>query len=979
MAQVQREFGDDDDGTPTAATSAASSSGEDYALVIGVNDYPGLRSLRGAIADARAFAAWLIDTDGGGLRREHVHEIVSTGQPLAPVGQEINDALEDIFLHAKQSGGRRFYFYFSGHGCVGDRANDLALCLANWSNLRRRAALSSEAWLDVVVRSGIFDEVAFFLDCCRVWTARAVGLPPHVDFAAPVKRARGTRVFLAYATEFQQVAVEVDASSEYAQLESRGIFTQALITGLRDAARTHDGTVTARSLKKYVEMATEHRARELGFYQRAEVLNGFDDASPFGSSRPGASGMNSSSTWDTTHDMGPSPYATSDTQDSHSEFAPEMVMSVDWLAAYMLLHETGKLEMRHAAGEDRHAASRFLLVALPREPRRHVKTTWRRGGWWLSRHDQTINILNENPKNSDRKKPLVVSARLPPGAYLLQHTGPAPRDIMVHLYDGWTTLIAIDDAFDPRFESARVFLLPGRSDDLPAVSQLDEGVGFYLALLNSSGFGPHVASYAMQFPMPSDNPMLGLLTAHLLARQNDPDAGRIDSIADQLESRLGACPDIDALRLRAALIRKSDLPRLKVTDPPMLREGLLAFVEASHRIPELIPSGSLFEHACIERLVDSPLSSWPGRAIKTDGDDWLTTSIEDLATQCGGDTTTLDAPTIARQLGVPTQAITTRIATTRRRSTTKVSTAPAVISTNTSSQETAPIPSSVPLSPRTPSIPGYQFERLIGKGGMGQVYLAKRVDTDTRVAVKVMQAQAAASKEARRRFLHEIDTMAVLRHDRIVGLLDHGDAHRCFYFAMKYYDQGNVADWVLRKGRPKFDVAVRLILDVLEGLAHAHERNYVHRDIKPQNILLDGRGGVVIADFGLAKCFEEAQLWDITKTGRTHGTVDFMPREQAVNFKRVRPATDVWAVAAVFYWLLCGCIPRDTSGSGSSFFTVLRNRVISIRERGIRLSPEVCDLLDRALSDDPQVRPIDAGAFRSQLEQTTGIKSARRG
>ena len=237
-----------------------------------------------------------------------------------------------------------------------------------------------------------------------------------------------------------------------------------------------------------------------------------------------------------------------------------------------------------------------------------------------------------------------------------------------------------------------------------------------------------------------------------------------------------------------------------------------------------------------------------------------------------------------------------------------------------------------------------------------------------------MLPEGAVSRDARQRFLREIHDLGALRHERIIGLLDQGEARRSFYFVMPYYERGNIAQWVQSRGLPKLDDAVRVILDVLEGLAFAHKLKYVHRDIKPQNILLDGSGRAIVADFGLAKCFEKAALWDITKTGQTQGSVAFMPREQAINFKRVGPSTDVWAVAAVLYWLLCGVIPRDTVGGSNSFFAVLHSPVVPIRERLPTLPKALSELIDGALSDDPSLRPADAEAFRARLEKAIATR-----
>jgi serine/threonine protein kinase len=477
--------------------------------------------------------------------------------------------------------------------------------------------------------------------------------------------------------------------------------------------------------------------------------------------------------------------------------------------------------------------------------------------------------------------------------------------------------------------------------------------------------------------------MLRLIHAYLLARQPNPSYTRIESIASRVKAMIGPCADVDALLLRAALIRGGELPPVRFASLPMLREGLLAIVEASHKMPELIPPDSLLEYACVERLVDSPISSWSVQLNRIeprylDSDDWLTNSIEDLAMQSHGDMATLDATTIARELGVPTRAVTTRIEVTRERMTRKDGRS--VSSTaDTSSQETKPINDMMPDGASIPSIPGYQLERVIGKGGMGEVYLAKHIATETLTAVKVFKQNAGVSIKAMQRFSREIDTLAVLQHDRIIKLLDHGYANGCFFFAMPYYERGNVADWARRHGAPTIEDAVRIIRDVLEGLACAHERGYVHRDIKPQNLLLDNQNRVLLADFGLAKEFEKSGKVDAKERSgsapittvdprrnpRWMGTPAFMPEEQTLYFANVRPSTDVWSLAAVLYWLLCGFTPRDRLGGEIA----PRNQVIPIRERRPDLPLGLSKLLGMALSSYPDKRPPDASAFRSLLEE----------
>ncbi len=953
MTAIRREFLEDDN---TRINASGVGLHEDYALVIGVNDYPDLRSLRGAIADAEAFAAWLVNTRGGALRAENIRTITSTGNPLGPIGPEINDALEDIFQRASQSGGRRFYFYFSGHGCVGDRANDLALCLAHWSSLRRRAALSVEAWLDVAVRSGVFDEVVFFLDCCRVWATRAVGLPPYIDFTKPVERVRGTRVFLAYATEFQRAASEV-----YGQHgETRGIFTRVLIDGLEGLARASNETITAASLKKYIEKATEQKAREFGLHQRAEVVNGLGEESMFGS--PPRNG-----------DVFGVNQANGSVTPAHDGI-PEDPVFIAWLAAYRHFTESGQLKVRRARDEDRGAPSRLLLVMLAAA--NELKGQYARGrcDWSVLRGEGTTRFQLDNVYSDE---PYAFSARLNVGPHVLRNEYPyRDREIAVQLFPGWTTVIALADPVVPRYETMRVFLIPGTSEGLPDASQLDYEVARYQYLLHSKAFDSTIAEYAVQLLDPISNPMHGLIAAHFLARQLQPDAARIASIADQVESMIGPCVDVSALRLRAALLGAGEFRNLPSVAPPMLREGLMAFLEASYKLPGLIAPKSRLEYACIERLVDAPISSWLVQREYSEIDDWVALQIEDMIASHGGDAATLDAATIARTLGIPKNAATTRIELTRQRMTRERAISISSESVETMADETMPIRAHTPMAVHADLIPGYQIGEMIGKGGVCDVYLAEHVATKARIALKLLPQEGGLDKTVRRRFLREIDTLTILKHDRIVGLTDHGEANGFFYFAMPHFERGSVADLVHNRGRPKLKNAIRIIFDVLSGMSYAHQRGYVHRDIKPQNLLVDNDDNIVIADFGLAKCIREADIWYASKPATVMGTPAFMAREQVENFREVRPSTDVWAIAAVFYWLLCGMIPRDVPGGRrDAFFEVRRNPIVSIRRRLPSLPDPLSALLDNALSDDPDQRPENAEAFREKLEQVMRLIS----
>jgi serine/threonine protein kinase len=162
---------------------------------------------------------------------------------------------------------------------------------------------------------------------------------------------------------------------------------------------------------------------------------------------------------------------------------------------------------------------------------------------------------------------------------------------------------------------------------------------------------------------------------------------------------------------------------------------------------------------------------------------------------------------------------------------------------------------------------------------------------------------------------------------------------------------------------------VRLMSDVLAGLAFAHDRGFVHRDLKPDNVLLAEDGTARIGDFGLAKSFQNAGLSGMTATGAVAGTYHFMPREQLTSFRAARPESDVWSAAATFYYLLTGELARNFDDQSDPLATILRGGVVPLRQRDPALPEELAAVLDRALTDDPALRYPTAGDFARALAQ----------
>jgi len=267
-------------------------------------------------------------------------------------------------------------------------------------------------------------------------------------------------------------------------------------------------------------------------------------------------------------------------------------------------------------------------------------------------------------------------------------------------------------------------------------------------------------------------------------------------------------------------------------------------------------------------------------------------------------------------------------------------------------------------------IPGYAVGKMIGRGGMGAVYLAKRAEDGATVALKVMLAQADVDEASRENFRREIEVTRSLRHPRIVSLIDHGSTQSTFYFAMEYCAGGSVADLQHRQpGGLPLTLSVRIALEALEGLAYAHEQGFVHRDLKPENLLLaDHTGGAAkVTDFGLAKSFQQAGLSGMTATGAVAGTLYFMPREQLTQFRLLKPVSDVWSMGATLYHMLTGGYPREFRPGEDPLPVILRGGVIPIRARDPRLPEAVAAVVDRSVLDAVTERYQTAGEFRAAL------------
>ncbi len=287
-------------------------------------------------------------------------------------------------------------------------------------------------------------------------------------------------------------------------------------------------------------------------------------------------------------------------------------------------------------------------------------------------------------------------------------------------------------------------------------------------------------------------------------------------------------------------------------------------------------------------------------------------------------------------------------------------------------------------APKPPPVEGYEYLKVLGVGGQGAVYLARETEGGKPVAIKTLLPNVAEMPAAVAVFEREASIGMRIGHPNVVRVYRNGRIKNVFYFVMEYVEGIDVKMLVEKcGGRVPFDEAMTIALDALAGLSHAHGMKIVHRDLKPANILLGGeRPGwtVKLADFGLAKSFEQAGLSGLTMEGDICGSLMFMPREQLLNYKWVKPVSDVYSMSATLYHMLTGKPVRKglehAEDAPSAIAAVMNEPVVPMRERlagdGGTVPAPVAAVVDRSLSDDAEARYLDAGAMRQALVKALG-------
>ncbi|WP_129669118.1 Stk1 family PASTA domain-containing Ser/Thr kinase [Phytoactinopolyspora endophytica] len=257
----------------------------------------------------------------------------------------------------------------------------------------------------------------------------------------------------------------------------------------------------------------------------------------------------------------------------------------------------------------------------------------------------------------------------------------------------------------------------------------------------------------------------------------------------------------------------------------------------------------------------------------------------------------------------------------------------------------------------------YRVDSPLARGGMATVYKATDTRLDRVVALKVMHAELAADDTFVGRFIDEAKSVARLSDPSIVSVFDQGEDQGAVFLAMEFIEGRTLRDILNERGRIEPDLCLDVIEPVLSALRAAHQAGMVHRDVKPENVLISNDGRVKVADFGLARPVRGPS--NTTTRGLLLGTVNYISPEQALG-ERATPRSDVYAAGVVLYELLTGRPPH----TGPTDFVVVRAHIdedVPPPSEAVPVAPAIDELVARATSRDPERRYADAGSFLAAL------------
>ncbi len=269
----------------------------------------------------------------------------------------------------------------------------------------------------------------------------------------------------------------------------------------------------------------------------------------------------------------------------------------------------------------------------------------------------------------------------------------------------------------------------------------------------------------------------------------------------------------------------------------------------------------------------------------------------------------------------------------------------------------------------------YKLEAKLGSGGMSTVYLARDTTLDRSVAVKVMHREMSEQADQLQRFRQEARAVAKLSHPNVVAVIDAGEDGGHPYIVFEYVEGETLKQRINRVGALDAQEALAHAIEIARGLTVAHARNMVHRDIKPQNVLIDSEGRAKLTDFGISRQLEQDGM---TATGRVLGTTDYVAPEQAMGHP-VDQRSDVYSLGVVLYEMLVGQVPFHADSQVGVAMKHVNEELPDVQQRRPELSAAAALVVERATAKDPGARYQEVGELIDDLATALEVEAARAG
>src|SRR5690625_5070297 len=257
----------------------------------------------------------------------------------------------------------------------------------------------------------------------------------------------------------------------------------------------------------------------------------------------------------------------------------------------------------------------------------------------------------------------------------------------------------------------------------------------------------------------------------------------------------------------------------------------------------------------------------------------------------------------------------------------------------------------------------YRIKRRIGGGGMANVYLAHDIILQRDVAIKVLRLEFANDPEFIERFEREAQAATSLFHPNIVSVYDVGEEEDILSIVMEYVDGMTLKEYVLENGPLSVEKTIDIMEQLTSAIEHAHETGLIHRDIKPQNVLIDQKGTIKVTDFGIAVALSATAL---TQTNSVLGSVHYLSPEQARGGKATKKS-DIYSLGIVFYELLTGKLPFSGQSPVSIALKHLQDDIPSVRAKDESIPQSVENIILKATDKDPLARYTSVSELENDL------------